>query len=278
MNQQRDELLSIGSFARAARLSIKALRLYDQLGILPPRWIDRESSYRYYHADQLHAARLIRMMRQMDMPLATIRQVLAASPADAERLVQRYWQAVEQRMIDARRMVHDLIIQLRREESMALDVNVRTLEAQPVISITKHVRVAELENTIRDSVAALYRMVEQQRVEAAGAPFGLYHGPINDDEDGPIEVCVPVSREIDGTGDVQIYRLPRVRVASVMLRGEQCAFPAVLQGYDAAYDWIQKHGYEVAGSPREVWHSAPDAEGEGELMEVAWPFHERTAS
>ena len=90
MNQPKD-LLSIGTFASMTRLSIKALRLYDELGILQPLHIDPQSGYRYYGVDQLSSARMIRNMRDMDMPLATIRQVhavLETSPADAETLVR----------------------------------------------------------------------------------------------------------------------------------------------------------------------------------------------
>lgn len=71
MNDARQHLLTIGTFADAAQLSLKALRLYAQLGILPPSYVDPDSGYRYYHADQLHRAWLIRMLRQIDMPLAT---------------------------------------------------------------------------------------------------------------------------------------------------------------------------------------------------------------
>ena len=90
---QPKELLSIGTFAHMTRLSLKALRLYDQLGLLQPRHVDPSNGYRFYGTDQLAGARMIRNMREMDMPLATIRQVLAAlaaSPTQAEALVQDY--------------------------------------------------------------------------------------------------------------------------------------------------------------------------------------------
>ena len=38
-----DNLLSIGEFASASRLSQKALRLYGENGLLPPAWVDPES-------------------------------------------------------------------------------------------------------------------------------------------------------------------------------------------------------------------------------------------
>ena len=76
MNQPKD-LFSIGAFADMTRLSLKALRLYDQLGLLQPLHVDPQNGYRYYGVDQLSSARMIRNMREMDMPLATIRRVLA---------------------------------------------------------------------------------------------------------------------------------------------------------------------------------------------------------
>lgn len=75
MNQQKD-LLSIGAFANLTRLSIKALRLYDQLDILKPNHIDPQSAYCYYGVDQLSSARMIRVMCEMDLPFASIRQAI----------------------------------------------------------------------------------------------------------------------------------------------------------------------------------------------------------
>jgi protein phosphatase len=99
------ELLTIGAFARAARLSPKALRLYDELGLLPPAAVDAGSGYRYYRAGQLERARLIAWLRQLGMPLARIRTVLAGTSRDGASLdvaadaaaaaeVDAYWQEI----------------------------------------------------------------------------------------------------------------------------------------------------------------------------------------
>ena len=57
--------ISIGEFARRSRLSLKALRLYDDLGVLVPARVDQVSGYRYYDAAQLDEARLVVMLRQL---------------------------------------------------------------------------------------------------------------------------------------------------------------------------------------------------------------------
>jgi DNA-binding transcriptional MerR regulator len=41
-------LLPIGRFSQLTRLTIKALRLYDELGLLRPAYVDPDTAYRYY--------------------------------------------------------------------------------------------------------------------------------------------------------------------------------------------------------------------------------------
>jgi PPM family protein phosphatase len=70
-------LLTIGAFARASRLSPKALRLYDELGLLRPAHVDEASGYRYYAPGQLERARLVAWLRRLGMPLAKIAEISA---------------------------------------------------------------------------------------------------------------------------------------------------------------------------------------------------------
>lgn len=273
MNPPKHPLLSIGSFASAARLSLKALRLYDRLGICKPSYVDPESGYRYYQVTQLREARLIRMMRQMEMPLATIRQVLSVSPDAAERIVQDYWQTREQRMKQARRVVPDLIGYLRQEVStVLLEVEVKTIEPQRVLSITRSLTVEHLSSTIRNDLDRLYQCAEEYQATIIGQPFGIYHGPINHEDNGPIEICLPIKQNIaPATANVGLRELAGGKAASVTLRGEQCAFPTLLAGYDAVQDWIQQNGYEAIDAPREIWYGPP---GKDAHWDIIWLFKE----
>lgn len=90
-------MLTIGEFARAVRLSPRALRLYDKLGLLPPEVVDAETGYRYYHPGQLERGRLIAWLRRLGMPLDLIRTVCDATPEAAAAEIERYrgWIAAE---------------------------------------------------------------------------------------------------------------------------------------------------------------------------------------
>jgi protein phosphatase len=89
------EMLTIGAFAKACRLSPKALRLYDELELLRPARVDPETGYRYYAAGQLEQARLVAWLRRLGMPLARIRRVCGMAPGPAARDIRAYWAQVE---------------------------------------------------------------------------------------------------------------------------------------------------------------------------------------
>lgn len=276
MSRERADLIPIGGFAAATLLSQKALRLYAQLGILTPHFVDPDSGYRYYHRDQLRTARLILLMRQMDMPLALVRRTLAATPDAAAALVRGHLAELEQRAELVRRTVPELIAMLRDEEDpMPYDVQVREVGPQPIVSITRRLKVAQLGNFIQEGTAALYSALAGHGVAPAGKPFGLYHGPVNQEDDGPIEVCVPVAQRLELGGETASRELPASRLACVTLLGHECDFPKVLEGYDAVHAWVERNGYRTEGPPREIWVSAPGVEGiPDEEMEIAWAFVE----
>ena len=77
------DLLPIGSFASRCRLSVKALRHYDELGLLRPAHVDVATQYRYYDRRQAPAAIAIALLRSLDVPLPAIRDVLASEDPEA---------------------------------------------------------------------------------------------------------------------------------------------------------------------------------------------------
>jgi DNA-binding transcriptional MerR regulator len=281
VDERPAQLQTIGAFASAAQLSIKALRLYETLGVLSPSWVDPTSGYRYYHPSQQQAAQLIRSLRQLEMPLATIRAVLEqdADGHNPTALINAYWQehlrqtermhAVVQQLFE----YYKLPAALRgtQELSMTHTVTTESLAPMPVLSITQRVTIAALDETIQTNLRLLRQAIRTLSTAESDKPFGVYHGRITETEDGPLEVCVPVAALPVGTlpDGIEAKTLPAVRVACVTLRGDQASYPEVLKGYDAVVKWINAQGMHKAGSPREVWHSDP---GPDVAMDVKWPF------
>lgn len=110
--ERADPLLGIGVFARRSRLSLKALRLYDRLGVLAPADIDPVSGYRRYRESQLATARLVATLRGLDMPLAVVARVVTAPAEHGATLVEEYWSSVERRVAAQRELAAHLKVTL----------------------------------------------------------------------------------------------------------------------------------------------------------------------
>jgi DNA-binding transcriptional MerR regulator/effector-binding domain-containing protein len=244
-----ENLMPIGEFASASRLSQKALRLYGENGLLSPAWVDPDSGYRYYRLDQLRVAALIALLRRTGMPLAEIRDFLR--DATVERL-----EAYEQRATDEfaeRRRILCYVKRILKEGPM-YDILIKRVGEQTYVSRSKRVLVPDLEPFITSTFDELGEADD-------GSPFVLYHGPVNTEEDGPVEVCVP---KADGD-----KRLPAGEVAFTAISGSQCDFPEILGAYESVYRWAKQHAREPDGPPREIYLSGPEEELH---MEIALPL------
>jgi DNA-binding transcriptional MerR regulator len=102
-----DDLLAIGRFARLAGLSVGALRHYDELDLLQPAFVDPATGYRSYARSQLATARAIARLRDLELPLDSIRGYLAADdPADQRRVLAGHRDRLAARTARLQRVLH----------------------------------------------------------------------------------------------------------------------------------------------------------------------------
>jgi len=112
------EPMSTGAFARVSGLSRKALRLYDELGLLRPAAVDERTGYRWYTADQVDRARLVAWLRRLGMPLARIATVVAVDPAAAAAEIRAYRAEIERETALRRALATLLADHLSREDEI----------------------------------------------------------------------------------------------------------------------------------------------------------------
>lgn len=260
-----DTLLTIGDFARRSRLSPKALRLYDRLGLLTPARVDPGTGYRFYRPEQVDRARLIVLLRRIDMPLATVAEVLAAEPGrDGADRVAAYWAGVERRIAVQRELAVFLRVQLSggRERSPSMyRIERREVPEQTVLSDRQHVRIGELAAWIPSSFRLL-EVVAERCGGVAGPPFVIYHGEVSEDSDGPVENCVPVDPGLAGqAGEATVRVEPAHRQLYTRLTRAQLEYPHILGAYEAVHRAAEEAGLEVVGSAREIYfghYAGPD--------------------
>ena len=268
-----DPRLSIGAFARRSRLSPKALRLYERLGVLTPAQVDRGNGYRWYRESQLTTARLVAMLRRLDMPLAQVAEVVSLPGPRAAEVVAAYWEAVERRIASQRELAAHLRIRLSGGEGgfEMFEIRERDVPEQVVLTEQRHVLVEELQRWLPEAMTRLTTSA-QGYGGVAGAPFVVYHGEVNEDSDGPVEVCVPIGPAQEAATAAAMRREPAHREAYVRITKAQVDYPQILSAYDVVAEWIGTQGRSVAGSPREVYFAGWDAAGPtDEVCDVAFP-------
>ncbi len=122
------ERMTIGEFAREAGLTAKALRLYDEMGLIAPTEVDPATGYRYYAAEQLERAHLVARLRLVGMPLARIRQLADLPREAAAAAVTSYWRQVEADTRTRRTRVQALVEEMRAKETQMNGISTRRSE------------------------------------------------------------------------------------------------------------------------------------------------------
>lgn len=184
--------MNIGEFARRSRLSAKALRLYDGLGVLSPARVDDLSGYRYYEGSQLEQARLIATLRHIGVPLATVKEWLALDQAEVAGRVSAFWRDAETQHAAQRELVTVLVDRLTGRSTEVYEVATREMPTRSLLCLRRNVSEAGVWAFGKEFIGLL-RDQRLPRLEGrVGASFAIFWGEVTGDSDGPVEWCKPV--------------------------------------------------------------------------------------
>ena len=186
------EEIGIGEFARRSRLSLKALRLYDERGVLVPARVDQGSGYRYYDTAQLDQARLVVMMRQLQLPLAAVRELLACDRADAATRIAEHWRDAEAAHDARRELAGYLVSRLRGKRSVMYEVATREMPERSLLCLKRNVDEQAVWAFGKEFIGILRERPLPEMEGREGASFCIYWGWPSADSDGPVEWCKPV--------------------------------------------------------------------------------------
>ncbi|HWG84963.1 MAG TPA: MerR family transcriptional regulator [Deinococcales bacterium] len=265
-------LMLTGEFSRKSGLSLKALRLYDAMGLLTPQHVDPESGYRYYAPSQLARARLASLLRRLEMPLDRIAAVLDLAGPDAARAVAAYWREVEADAREKAKLVRYLREHLEGRGESMFRIETRFQAEQKVVSIERRMYAPGLPAYIEEAMNALYGHLAAAGVQPTDPPFVIYHGSVTTDSEAPVEVCVPFTGSVEPAGEVRVRIEPEREEAFARITKAQVAFPGILDAYDAVHAWLEGNGKRMTASPREVYFADWGRIGEDDPgCDIAFP-------
>lgn len=273
-----ERLLSIGVFARRTRLTPKALRIYHRVGLLRPASVDPASGYRRYDVGQVRTGQLIGLLRGADLSLVEIGLMLDEL-AVAENLVverlDRVVDEIDRRHADRKLLIRHIRTVLQDGDDPMFPIATRQVPALRVMSIQRWLHGHETDSIVDEAKAAF--TAHLNRAQPTG-PFTLiFHGPVNAEEDGPLEAVLGCSGHVDPTPAIGIRTEPAHDEAYTTITKAQWAYPAILAAYDAVACSPEVRARPGARlSCREVYVAEPDAITEDDpICDIAFPLADR---
>jgi effector-binding domain-containing protein len=142
-----------------------------------------------------------------------------------------------------------------------------------VASLTTHTGLRTIGEDIGRGFATLMGAIGAASAQVIGSPFIVYHDVIDEQTDGTIEICAPVPPGVHAAGNgVQWKEMPGGSVACTVHRGP---YGEIGPAYHTLMGWIQEHGHQVSGAPREVYLNDPQTVAPEDLLtEIQFPIQD----
>ncbi|MBM3150782.1 MAG: MerR family transcriptional regulator [Chloroflexi bacterium] len=269
-------MIRIGDFSRLSCVTIKALRFYDEMGLLKPVHVDRLNGYRYYEYAQLPRLHRILALKELGFSLEEIGRLLEGDlSAEQMRGMLKLRQADVRQKVqeEAERLqrVEQRLRQIEQEDSMSkYDVVIKKVESIKVASVRGVVPTPPEQGGLWQELG---EYLDSQRVRASAPCFALYHDEEHRERDWDIEACEPITDALPPSGNVKVRTLPAVETMACTVH--HGPFVTIGEAYDAILKWVDGNGYRVTGPCREVYLQPPQRRGDQDdpttVTEIQFP-------
>lgn len=244
-------LLQIGEFARLVDLSVRTVRYYGDLGLLPPGSIDPTSGYRRYRIDQVERARQLIALKATGLSLEEIRLVL-----DDELSVGEFRSLLQAKLVELEAESTRLDEQLQQARAQLDQLNRRMEQAMRDVTIKKSEakKLAFIREQIggSDEIAPLFdRFFELVDFgDAVGPACNIYHFYAEDGSSIDLEAAIPVADSYEPPAGVSVRTVEPTDVACLTHEG---AFNRLGEAHAELMSWIETNGYKQSG-PSYEWN------------------------
>ena len=251
-------MLKIGDFSRLSRVSVKALRYYDEIDLLKPVKVDRFTGYRYYSVDQLPRLNRIIVLKNLGLSLEEVSALLVnnLSIDHIKQLLNVKQAEIRERLQeDQRRLgqVEEWLRQIEKEGIMP--------EYQVVIKKVEPTIIASIRDVLPaySHIGQLFEEIFNYLGSKGGKPAGpvmfISHDPEYKEENVDVEAGVPLSEAISGSGRIGVYELPGMEhAACTIYKG---SYEGIGEAYEAIMSWIESNSYQITGPDRDIYLTSP---------------------
>ncbi|AIQ13053.1 MerR family transcriptional regulator [Paenibacillus durus] len=254
-------MLKIGDFSRLTRVSIRMLRYYDEIGLLPPAAIDQSSGYRYYSAGQIETVHHIKSLREMGFGFPEIGEWLKES-GNTRRLLElldtrkrEIAEAIEQeneKLLRVGRMLEHLT---KEDSTMDYTIALKSVPAYRVLSLRDIIPAYNAEGVLWEEIS---RFAEVSGIKMLQPCYAIYHDQGYKEHDVDVEVTLHIEGEAAETDRIRVKELEAEPQMAVLFHSGP--FEEMSKAYHALGVWMSENGYGMAGPTRAIYHKGPWSE------------------
>ena len=219
-------MLSVGKTAHLVGVTVKAIKHYEEIGLIKPAFVNQETGYRFYSQTEQQQLLRIKTLRQFGVSLSAI---LAEGDEQMESLLQKRRQQIELEMEDLRQTMEAIESYLNKEE---IQMQTRIVEVEefkvkgyglkgPLSEIpgkweTLNSKIAEKEVVVEESFGVCLSMVGDEIHYIAGIQSSLAESFPNTEE-----VIIPAGKFIVATVEGGIPGIPATYDTIIKMEGIQ---------------------------------------------------------
>lgn len=121
-------MYTVGQFSKICNISIKTLHYYDEISLLKPAYVNPINDYRYYSYDQIKKIYIIGKLKEYEIPLQVIKQMLGSNDTFFwENVLHEQINLLEQKIMEFKKNIKDIETTLNQVKSNNPIVSVSTV-------------------------------------------------------------------------------------------------------------------------------------------------------
>ena len=268
-------MIKIGEFVKISGITINMLRHYDKIGLLKPKYVDKESGYRYYDECQVKTANEIQVLKSLGFSLKEIKDIqLDTNNTDNIKSflkckISEKEQEIKEANIQIKRM-KKAILDLDKEKSCALSVTVKTIPRRKVASLRGIIHRFQDEGILWDEISKKCKKNNIKLIENSYS-YAINHGVDFKKMDIDVEVQIKTPKIYKDFDNVKFKEIEETMAACILFEGN---YNQIGEIYKYAYEWIKENNYKLIGLSFTTYYVSPANEKNPQkfITEICFPI------
>jgi DNA-binding transcriptional MerR regulator len=267
-------MLKIGDFSKLSQVSVKALRFYDEIGLLKPTYVDHGTGYRYYAPNLLSRLNRILIFKELgfsleeislllreDLPASQVREALHSKRADLSLRIAQEQARLAQ--------VETWLAQIE-QEGRAPDYEIVLRQVAPQLVASVRDRLESYDEAVELFAELSHHLKKYNAASLNAQQAAVWHTCAGQAERIDCEALMLLNHPIPANKRIKVYELPQSVNACLIHQGSD---ETITQAYIAAHSWVKKNGYEMAGPLCELYWQGGIVQADGSgVTEIRYPI------